>query len=125
MLVGPSGAKAKEKEKKDGPRQTTLLAMMPGHSLTNDQKPRNKRKSGPTVTQEPPAANDALLDSQTMDITMSDVMEPSDDAGTTAETQTDGWEETQIVDSSQALLEGSRCQPSESLTCDSQETQLV
>jgi chromosome transmission fidelity protein 4 len=128
VRVGPSGGKGKDKDKKDAPRQTTLFGMMPGRSPTNDKKARNKKRPEPKATLDPPAANNTLPDSQATDITMSDV-EPSD-AGTMAETQPDlpdGWEETQIVDNSQALLEGSVGQPPESLTVDSQsqETQLV
>jgi chromosome transmission fidelity protein 4 len=85
-MLGPFGGKGKEKEKKDGPRQTTLFGMMAGPSSTLEEKSRDKKAA--------PVVDEAMADSQMTDMTMSDV-------GTLIESQpaSQDWQETQVDDS--------------------------
>ncbi|KAJ7497276.1 hypothetical protein FB451DRAFT_1018101 [Mycena latifolia] len=80
-LKRPSASKPKDKEKKDGPRQTTLFGMMTSASI--DKKTRTEKKPREIVT------GNQAADS---DVTMADM---------TVETQPDlpeEWEETQPVE---------------------------
>jgi hypothetical protein len=94
-LLGTSGSKGKEKEKKEATRQTTLFGM-PGPA--NDKKARNKKKA---VESQDPQGADSQQESQDMsttqdtDVSMIDATQPSEGetlVETLVETQPDEWQ---------------------------------
>lgn len=109
ILSGPFAKSLKDK--KDGPRQSTLNGQMSLDKMLSGKRSDTDKKTRPTkkAARDSPPEDNGTQDSQITDVDMSDV-------GTLAETQdaepsgADDWEETQLVETeTQDLLEVRLC----------------